>query len=135
MTNLENKKKLASKVFGVGKNKIYFDQAHIAEIKEAITKQDMRDLFAEGIIAIKSPRGRMSKPKRTTRRGPGKIKMTINIKKRGYIIMTRKLRRYISELRKQGKLNLEKYGSLRKKIRARTFKNKAHIRDYIGGKV
>lgn len=134
MTNLESRKQLAARVFGVGKNKIYFDEAHISDIKEAITKQDMKDLFAEGIIRIKENKGRMSKPKRTTRRGPGKIKRKIKIKKSGYVIITRKLRRYVGELRKQGKLTKEKYQELRKKIKARTFKDKAHLKDHIEGK-
>ena len=134
MTNLESRKQLESRLFGVGKNKIYFDEAHISEIKEAITKQDLRDLLAEGIIQIKEAHGRLVKPKRTTRRGPGKIKRKLKIKKSGYVIITRKLRRYIGELRKQGKLNTEKYMELRKKIKARTFKDKAHLKDYIEGK-
>jgi len=134
MTNLDNKKILASKVFRVGKNKIYFDEAHISDIKEAITKQDIRDLFAQGIIQIKEAKGRKAHVKRTTKRGPGKIKRTIKIKKSGYVIITRKLRGYIGELRKQGKLTREKYYEIRKKIKARAFKDKAHLKDYIGGK-
>ena len=77
MTNLESRKKMAAKVLRVGKNRVYFDEAHISEIKEAITKQDIRDLFNQGIIGIKEIKGRKSKERRTTRRGPGKIKMRV----------------------------------------------------------
>lgn len=133
--NLEKRKELAAKVLGVGKNKVYFDSAHLSEIKEAITKQDIRDLFAEGIIAIKENKGIKKKVKRTTRRGPGSIHMTVFDRKLEYMMLVRKLRKYIKELRKQGKITREKYYDLRKKIRARAFKNKAHIKDYIGGKI
>jgi large subunit ribosomal protein L19e len=135
MTNLRNKKKLAAKVFGVGKNKIIFDELHINEIKEAITKQDMRDLYAEGMIRIREFRGKLKNEKRTTRRGPGKIKRKIKIKKSGYVIITRKLRRYLKELKKQGKITNERFFELRKKVKARAFKDKSHLRDYIGGKI
>ncbi len=133
--NLTKRKELAAKVLGVGKNKILFSTEHLAEIKEAITKQDIRDMFADGIISIKPNIGRKQKEKRKTRRGPGSIKLTVRDGKGDYVKLVRKLRRHTRELRKQGKLNQEKYEELRKKIKAGVFKNKAHLKDYIGGKV
>lgn len=134
MMNLNKRKALAAKVLGVGRNRILFSVNHLPEIKEAITKQDIRDMYAEGIIAIKPVHGRMQKEKRRTRRGPGSIKMTVRTPKRDYIHLTRKLRRHLGEIRKQGKLTQDKFIDLRKKIRAGVFKNKAHLKDYIGGK-
>ena len=132
MINLTQRKALASKVLGVGKNKIIFDPAHLAEIKEAITKQDIRDMFAEGIISIRPNAGRKTKEARRTRRGPGSIKMTIKGGKSKYGILVRKLRRHVKEIRKQGKMNQEKHDGLRRKIRAGDFKNKAHLKSYMG---
>jgi large subunit ribosomal protein L19e len=133
--NLENKKIMAAKVLGVGKNKVIFAEEHINEIKEAITKQDIRDLYSEGIIRIREFRGRLTNEKRTTRRGPGKIKRKIKVKKEAYVILTRKLRRYVKELKKQNKMSPEKYLEMRKKIKAKAFKDKAHIKDYLEGKI
>ena len=134
--NLTKRKELAAKVLGVGKNKVRFNQDHLDEIKDAITKQDIRDLFAEGIITVKETRGRRKIVRRTTRRGPGSIKLVVRHRKRDYMIMVRKLRRHIGELRKQDKIDRVRYYELRKKIKARVFKNKAHLKDYIaGGKV
>jgi ribosomal protein L19E len=45
--------------------------------------------------------------------------------------MTRKLRGYLSELKKQEKLSNEKWLDLRKKIRARVFRSKAHLRERL----
>ncbi len=42
--NLRTKKELAAKALKVGKERIVFVEARLDEIKEAITKQDMRDL-------------------------------------------------------------------------------------------
>ena len=134
--NLESRKQLASKVLRVGKNKVLFNPEHLEEIKEAITKQDIRDLFAEGIISVRETRGRRKIVRRTTRRGPGSIKLVVRDRKGDYMIMVRKLRRYINELRKQNKIDRVRYYELRKKIKARIFKNKAHLKDYIaGGKI
>ena len=47
--------------------------------------------------------------------------------------MTRKLRKYLAELKKSGKLNAEEVSEIRKKIRNRFFRSKAHLKEYIGG--
>lgn len=133
MMNLNKRKALAAKVFGVGKNRILFSVNHLPEIKEAITKQDIRDLFNGRVIAIKPIKGRMKKKQRKTRRGQGSIKLSVFDSKAHYVLLIRKLRRYLGEMKKQGKLSQERYFDLRKKIKSGMFKNKAHLKDYIGG--
>ena len=131
--NLESRKLLAAKTFGVGKRKVLFDSLRLEEIKEAITRQDIRDLHESGAIMIKDNLGRKTKPPRTTRRGPGKRKMMPFDRKERYMTLTRKFRRYIQELRIQNKISEEQYWDLRKKIKASMFKDKAHLKGYIGG--
>jgi len=135
MTNLTSRKELAAKVLGVGKNKILFDASRIDEIKEAITKQDIRDLYADGAISAKENSGRKSHVIRETRRGPGKIKRTVIDYKRDYVILVRKLRSYLEELRKQGKIDEEKFFELRQKIKAGIFKSKAHFKEYLSSEI
>ena len=131
--NLDKRKALASRVLGVGKNKILFDVTKLVEIKEAITKQDIRDMYNDGIIMIKPNKGKLKFVKRTTRRGPGKIKMKIKPGKTHYMTLVRKFRGYAKELKKQGKLNPQQFLDVRKKIKAGSFKSKAHLKDYLGG--
>jgi len=133
MDNLEKRKAIAAKVLGVGKRKILFDTARLAEIKEAITRQDIRDLYAEGIIMIKEKSGRRVNVKRNNKRGPGKIRKKVRDRKGSYMKLIRKLRWHLSELRKQDKLTDEQYADLRTKVKARTFKDKAHLKEHIGG--
>jgi len=129
--NLRRKKQLAARVLRVGKNRISFDENKLPEIKEAITKRDILDLQKDGIILIKEIKGRKKKKKRKTKRGPGKIKKKVNRRKQTYVRLTRKLRNYLKELRIQGKINNELYWDLRKKIRMKTFRSKAHLREYL----
>ena len=129
--NLSKKKELAKKTLGIGKRRILFDNQKLTEIKEAITKQDIKDLQAEGIITIKPITGRRTVTKRKTRRGPGKIKKTINKRKQIYVKMTRKLREYVKELRRRGEIQRDLSLEIRKKIRMRTFKSKAHLKEYL----
>jgi len=129
--NLANKKILASKVLKVGKNRVKFDSERLSEIKAAITKQDIIDLHKDGFIEIKPIKGRKKIRRRKTRRGPGKIKKKIKNRKQTYVKITRKLRRYLKELKNQEKITKELYWGLRKKIRMRTFKSKANLKEYL----
>jgi large subunit ribosomal protein L19e len=133
MKKLDKRKELAAKVLKVGKKRIVFDSSKLTEIKEAITKQDIRDFYKEGIITIKDIKGRKTKKKRKTKRGPGKIKKKIKTRKQDYVKLVRKLRKYIGELKKQEKINDAQYKDIRKKIKAKTFKDKAHLKEYVEG--
>lgn len=131
--NLRSKKELAAKTFKVGKDRIVFVQERLPEIKEAITKQDLKDLMKVGAIQLKPIKGRKTNIKRKNKRGTGKIKLKVNKRKQEYVIITRKLRAYASELKKQGKLTPEEVTEIRKKIRNRAFKSKANLKLYIEG--
>ena len=131
--NLAKKKALAAKALKVGKKRIVFLTPRLDEIKEAITKQDIKDLQKEGAITIKDVKGRKRANKKKKSRGIGKIKKKVKLRKQVYATMTRKLRKYTNELKKAGKLNAEDVNEIRKKIRNRFFKSKAHLREYTGG--
>jgi len=129
--NLIKKKRLAAKTLKVGKNRISFSPSNMSEIKEAITKQDIKDLHSEGIISIKPVKGRKKIKKRKTKRGPGKIKKTINKRKQIYVKITRKLRLYVKQLKKLGIIDQKLFTELRNKISMRDFRSKAHLKDYL----
>ena len=117
----------------VGKDRIVFLQSRLDEIKEAISKQDIRDLVSSGAILIRPVKGRRRNVPRKNRRGPGKIKKKVNKRKQRYVIMTRKLRRYTKEMEKQGKITREERIEIRKRIRNKAFKSLASLKNYIGG--
>ncbi|MEK6859996.1 MAG: 50S ribosomal protein L19e [Nanoarchaeota archaeon] len=129
--NLRNKKELAAKALGVGKNRIWFNPESLAEIKEAITKEDIKSLFADGIIRIKPVKGRKIIVRRKIRRGPGKIKKKVKTRKQDYVKITRKLRKYVRKLKMDGSIGREEYIRLRKKIRMREFKSRANLGEYV----
>ena len=129
--NLEKKRELAAKVLKVGKNRLVFRREALSEIKEAITRQDIKDLYKEGIIYIKPVKGRRKIKKRKTKRGPGKRKKTLKKRKENYVKLVRKLRRYIKSLKEKGEISRELYWDLRKKIRAKLFRSKTHLKEYL----
>ena len=128
---LAKKKSLASKVLGVGKNRIYFAGSRLKDIKEAITRQDIVDLHKDGAIKIREVSGRRKIVRRKNRRRTGKIKKKVNRRKQEYVIITRKLRKFARHLLKTSLIGREKYREIRKKIRARSFKSKRHLKESI----
>jgi large subunit ribosomal protein L19e len=129
--NLAKKKALAAKTLGVGKNKIMFNSERLQEIKEAITRQDIKDLYQSRAIVIKEINGRRTKVRRKTRRRYGSIKKKVNVGKRKYLTLTRKLRAYIKELCLQEKISKDQYRTLRKQIRASVFRSKGHLKEIL----
>ena len=108
-----------------------FNKQRLEEIKESITKQDIRDLTRDGAIMVEPIKGRRTHVKRKTRRRLGSVRKKVNKNKKEYMIITRKLRAFVSELRKKEILTFEEYWQLRKEIRARTLKSKAHMKERI----
>lgn len=132
--NLLNKKRLAADTLGVGIGRIKFNQERLSEIKEAITRQDIQDLVKNKAIDVKDGKGRRAHSighLRRKRRGKGNIKKKIEHRKSDYVKLTRKLRNYIKELQKQGRITKEQYYGVRKKIRARVYKSKSHLKSLI----
>ena len=128
---LDLKKNLAAKTLKVGRDKVQFDNTRLDEIKEAITRQDIRDLLASNAIKIKENKGRKTNVKRNNRRRTGKVKMKVKTRKQDYVKMTRKLRAYIKELKKQGKMDVEEYKDKRKKIRNKIYKSKRNLKEHL----
>ncbi len=128
-----NKRDLAARTLKVGKDRITFVRTRLNDIKEAITKNDIRELYETGAILIKPIKGRKKNTTRKNRRGTGKIKKKVNKRKQEYVIMTRKLRKYTVAMEDQGKVNREEVKEIRKRIRNRIYKSKANLKNYIEG--
>ncbi|MBU1129381.1 MAG: hypothetical protein KJ949_01995 [Nanoarchaeota archaeon] len=131
--NLRKKKELASRTLGVGKKRITFVEPRLDEIKEAITKQDIRDLKKDGAIVINKISGRTKNLKVKVKRSVGNIRKKVNKRKKVYVILTRKLRKHVASEKRSGGLSREDTKEIRKKIRNRMFKSKAHLKEHIGG--
>lgn len=128
---LENKKELVARSLGVGKGRIKFNTERLSELKEAITKQDIRDLKESGAIIILEKQGRKKLKKSKGRRRAGSVKKKVQNGKIKYITITRKLRAYLADLRKKQKLSSEEYLKLRQEIKASSFKSLSHLKERI----
>ncbi len=125
--DLKNKKNLAAKVLGIGKDRVHFNPESLKQIAEAITRQDILDLLESGVITIKEVRGRKKVVRRKHRRGMGKVKKRVNKSKKDYVILTRKLRSHINVMKRRGQIDKARYSKIRKEIKASKFKSKRHL--------
>ena len=128
---LERKKALVARTLGIGKSRVYFNSQRLSELKEAITKQDIKDLIKTEAIIIKEIKGRKVKVKRKTRIRAGSRRRIIINKKREYINLVRKLRNYLKALKKQGKISKVNNIKILTEIKARKIKNISQIRDML----
>ena len=128
---LERKRDFVSRAIGIGKGRIVFNVNRLSEIKEAITKQDIKDLLKDGAIMIREIRGRAKVERRKRARGFGSIRKKVKNSKRKYIILTRKLRGHISQLRRKGEISEDSYSKSRKGIRASNFRSLSHLKEHL----
>ncbi len=131
--NLRNKKELAARTLKIGKSRIVFIDSRKDEIKEALRKDDIRDLVESGAIVVKEIKGKKKIEKKKKGKGPGNIRKKVNKRKQEYVIMTRKLRGYSKEMFTQGKITKDELKEIRKRIRNRMFRSKAHLKSHIEG--
>jgi len=132
--NLGKKRLLAAKTLKVGKNRILFVPSRISEIKEAITKQDIKDLQKNGAILLREIKGRRKNASVKKKRGFGNVRKKVNRRKEDYVIMTKKLRGFSNEMKRQGKISKEELGDIKKKIRNKFFKSKSGFKEYLGAR-
>jgi len=139
MKTLLTQRKMAAKVLGVGLNRVWFDPNRLDEIKEAITKEDIRALIKEGVIKKRPIKGikrragkiRQLRKRKGRRRRAGKRKKTIVLRKRNYIIRIRNLRKYIARLKKEGKIDSKLSKKLRRWAKSGLIKSKREIDEKI----
>ncbi len=138
VVNLKAKKRLASRVTGVGVHRIKFDSDHLDDIADAITRENIRSLLTANTIQIKSftgtSRGRAQdkkdqKKKRGTGQGSKQGRKGARVgKKEVYVAKVRALRRLLKIAKDRKDITNPEFWALYKKVGGNTVRNKAHLR-------
>ncbi|MCB9362441.1 50S ribosomal protein L19e [Candidatus Woesearchaeota archaeon] len=140
--NLKIQKRLAAQVLGCSQSKIIFDNERLGDIKESITKIDIKNLVKEKAIAKKLENGpsrvrarKIATQKRKGRRtgsGSRKGKATARLdSKEDWINRIRKLRGILKELREKEVLSKEQYTTLYRQAKGGFFRSQRHLKLYI----
>ncbi|MCY4490928.1 MAG: 50S ribosomal protein L19e [Thaumarchaeota archaeon] len=136
--NLRAKKRLASRVTGVGIHRLTFDPEHLENITDAITRANIRSLITANTIRIKpiagTSRGRAhtkkaQRSKRGTKQGSKQGRKGARVgKKRVYVAKVRSLRRLLKIAKDRKDITNPEFWTLYKKVGGNTVRNKAHLR-------
>ena len=139
---LKIQKRLAARLLKASQNDIWLDSNRLDEIKEAITKADLKFLIKDKAIKKKMVRGisryrirKINKQKSKGRRsGPGSIKGGKHArlsKKRRWINHIRLQRIFLQNLRNENIIDKSSYRSLYMKSKGGFFRSKRHIKVYM----
>lgn len=135
-------KKLASEIMECSPSRIKIDPQNLNEVKEAITKFDVRNLIKKGVIKVEPVRGtskvrirEAKKQKRKgRRRGHGSRKGTFNArtdKKTDWINKVRLQRSLLLTLKNKNLIEPNIYWNLYKKSKGGYFRSVRHIKIYL----
>jgi len=143
MKGLEKKKEIVARMLGCSKKKIKFDSEHLSDIKEAVTKGDLKSLIKKGYISIEKDKGvskgRARKKKKQKRKGrrkgegsrKGKGWARMGGKKKIWMTHVRAQRRMLKKLRDKGRIEKESFREVYKKISGGAFRSVKHMLLYL----
>ncbi len=140
--NLRLQKELASKAYGVGKGRVKIDFSEREDVKNAITKADIRTLVESGAIKILGKVGnsrhrareRKEKRKKGRMRGHGRRKGKATARtppKQTWINRIRLQRKVLSELKKAGKLSTADHRMLYLRVKGGFFRSRKHLAQHL----
>jgi large subunit ribosomal protein L19e len=141
VVNLRAKKRLVSRMLGVGIHRVKFDSDHLDDIADAITRNNIRSLITANTIKIKpivgTSRGRAQfkknqKRKRGIKRGSKKGTRGARIgKKEVYISKVRSLRYRLKVAKSRKEITNDEFWKLYKMIGGNAVRNVAHLLSLI----
>jgi len=142
---LDVQRRLAAKILKCGKNRIRFDPARLEDIKEAITKIDVRSLINAGAISKKRLLNtskfwsRNTKKQKSSGRQKGfgsrKGKKTARLNpKRAWINKIRLQRSFIRSLIANNTITTASYHELYMKSKGGFFRSLRHLKLYVDEK-
>jgi len=139
---LNIQKRLAASILKVSPKKISLDVTRMDELKDAITRADIKSLIKDKAIRLIKPKGtsksRIRKARiqiaKGRRKGPGSRKSSSKARvgnKRRWINHVRIQRKFLKNLRDKNVLEKSSYRQLYLKSKGGFFRSKRHLKIYI----
>lgn len=135
-------RRIAASILGVGEKRVRFKPDALEEIKEAMTREDVRALISKGLIWAEPEKGTSrararklhEQKKKGRRRGHGsrKGKRGARMKrKRAWVLRVRGQRKLLRALKGKGLIKPRVYRKVYRMIKGGYFKSKAHLLSYL----
>lgn len=142
MSELTAQRRLAADVLDVGKNRVWFDPSAQDEIASAITREEIRELVADGLISADPKQGnsrgrvreRDAKRAYGHRKGQGTRKGKATARhddRQQWIDQIRAQRRELRRLRDDDTLSRSQYREIYDKARGGEFRSVRYMRNFI----
>ncbi len=137
--DLKKKKEGIARLYGVGKDRIVFNEEFLEEIKEAITKGDFRALKAQGAFSINPIRGasrgryrkRLEQKRKGRQQGKGSRKGKQGARatrKEEWMNKIRNQREFLKLLKTKGVLSVQDYRRAYRLAKGGAFRSKRHLK-------
>lgn len=139
--NLTTQKRLAAEILKVGVNRVWIDPDHSEEVSQAITREGVKKLIADGTIKARPKKGISSyrskkiaeQKSKGRRKGRGSIKGAKgarNPKKKAWMTTIRALRTDLKDMRDNREINRTTYRKLYKMAKGGAFRSKSYMKTY-----
>ncbi len=143
--DLKSKKRIAASILGCSPYRVVFDEDHLDEIKEAITREDIKILIHKGFITKKQVKGiskvrfakLREKKKKGHRKGHGsrKGKKTARLdRKEQWMTKVRKQRAFLKNLKEKGLIDPKDYRLFYRRVKGGVFRSLRHLKLYLSEK-
>ena len=139
---LNTQKRIAATILKCSPSKVVFDTEKLTEIKDALTKQDMRTLVESGVVkkarsneqSRVRARLRAAQRSKGRQRGHGTRKGSANSRlprKRAWIGKIRLQRSLLKKWREKKEISKKNYRDLYMKAKGGFFRSKRHVELYV----
>lgn len=142
MMNLQVQKRLAAQILKCSPKRIVFDEHSLEDIKEAITKRDIKSLIADKIIQSKPARGiskastrkNKNQKRKGLQKGQGsrKGKPTARVsKKENWMNKIRVQRTFLKNLKEKQLIDNKTFTTIMARAKGGFFRNRKHLKGYL----
>jgi len=139
MSDVASQKRIVASVLKCGVNRVWFDPARLSDIENAISREDLRGLIADGAIKARQKKGvsrgraraRIAQRSYGHRKGAGKRKGAAGARrpsKTAWVQKIRAIRKVLVELREAGTIDRHMYRVLYRKAAGGQFRSVAHMK-------
>jgi large subunit ribosomal protein L19e len=139
MTDVASQKRIVASILKCGVNRVWFDPSRLADIENAISREDLRGLVSEGAIKARQKKGvsrgraraRIAQRSYGHRKGAGKRKGAAGARspsKTAWVQKIRAIRKVLVELREAGTIDPHMYRILYRKAAGGQFRSVAHMK-------
>jgi len=135
MGGLTIQRRLAASILKVGESRIVMDPEHLEDIKNAITRYDIKKMISHGYIKIKPTK--IKKPElhpKKRKKGPGRRKGAMGTrlrKKRAWINTIRPMRKILKDMKEKKVIDTRTYRETYHLIKSGVFRSRSHLKLYL----